>query len=636
MMRKIITLYILIGMLCILVACTDVFQSNSELDYGVKQNLDPNINSWEQIDPDDEDVSIDWWVDATSWDFYQTASLIYKRTGVNINFTTALNADGTELSTMIAGNRLPDIITITDYSTRVQLAEEGYVYSISKLADYYAPSLLKHLSDELVNYYKATDGEVYGLANNFYNDDDISEYEALGESILPNYAVVVRKDYLNAYLQYKKSNDSNFNEDEYTTTPSGFLEMAIWVKQHFGISNATPTVVLSEFMAKASNGSISTALSTLMEYFSVPKEDSSGNLVYEYATEEFKEVLLFLNEMYRNNLIISNNFGYSAANIITNIKNGTPFAVIGATQNYSLGFSSRSAAGYSTGTQTFSDSNEYVPIVITNSKGDAPVLLDLSGRGLRVSMITNNARRVDRIIKVFDYLMSEQGQRELYYGEVEGQYYNFVVRPGETKTITVNGQTIDHTYTFGQIEWTEAAKSLLGAPSGSSWYNAGLKQISLLQNPMYVALTSLHGAEMDTFQFYVRYNQKAALIPYSYSRLPFRYPIVSTSQREYNEMIDLQADLEKVWIDYLPSIIMSSSREMAEGLYETALQRAVNKGYEEWLAFQNISYLANKQAMGITFGWIKNNPSYVAPEIRLQGYYEQYNKAIPDYINISE
>src|SRR5690606_10012581 len=140
--------------------------------------------------------------------------------------------------------------------------------------------------------------------------------------------------------------------------------------------------------------------------------------------------------------------------------------------------------------QTFNDSNEYVPIVITNKDKDAPVLLDLSGRGLRVSMITNNAKRVDRIIKMFDYLLSEQGQRELYYGEVEGQYYNFTIQPGETRLIEVNGEMIEHTYKYGQIEWTQAAKDLLGAPNGSAWYNAGIKQIGLLQNPMYVALTS--------------------------------------------------------------------------------------------------------------------------------------------------
>lgn len=638
-MKKILLyLFEVIMVSIVLVGCVNPNPNSNGngLDYGEKQDLDPNINSWEQIDADDEDIEIDWWVDATTWDFYQISSLIYKRTGVKVNFSTALNSDGSELNTMIAGDRLPDVITITDYSTRVQLAEEGYVYSISKLAEYYAPSLLKNMSNELKNYYSASDGEVYGMANNFYTDDDIEEYQATGGSVLPNYAVVVRKDYLNAYLSYKKSVDPNFDENTETTTPSGFIEMCLWVKNNYNLTNANPTVVLSEFLSKASNGSISTALSGLMEYFSVPKEDADGNLVYEYATDEFKEVVLFLNELYRNKLIISSNFGYSSTNIITNIKNGYPFAVIGGIQNYSMGFANRSASGYDANTEKFSDSNEYVPIVITNEEGDAPVLLDMTGRGLRVSMITKNCSRIDRVIKVFDYLVSEQGQRELYYGEVEGQYFNYLVKPGETKTVTVNGKEIEHTYTYGQIEWTDAAKDLLGASSGSGWYNAGIKQISILQNPLYVSMTSMYGADMDTFQFYVRYNQKAALIPYTFSRLPFKYPIDTSDIKLYNDMTDIQANLEKVWIDYLPSIIMAGSKESAIALYETALGKAENKGYENWLEYQNASYQANKTAMGITYGWPKNNPDYVPAEVRLLGFEEEYYKSVPYYINISE
>lgn len=635
-MKKIVTIVSIFILALVFLSCGSGNETTSLLNYGESENLDPNINSWEQINPDDEDIEIDWWVDATNWDFYQISDLIYRNTGVKINFTTALNSDGSELSTMIAGGRLPDVITITDYSTRVQLAEEGYVYSLSKLSEYYAPSLLTRMSDELVNYYAGSDGDVYGLANNFYNDEDIQEFADTGGSILPNYAVVVREDYLNAYLDYKHSEDPSFDEDLETTTPSGFIEMCNWVKDHYELSNANPTVVLSEFLSLASNGSISTALSGLMEYFSVPKEDSQGNLVYEYATDEFQEVLLFLNQLYNDKLIISSNFGYSSSNIITNIKNGSPFAIIGAIQNYSMGFANRSAAGYDMGTSEFSESNEYVPIVITNEAGDAPILLDLSGRGLRVSMITNNCERVDRVIKVFDYLVSEEGQRDSYYGEVEGQYFNYVVEPGETQTITVNGVIKEHTYKYGLIEWTEAAKDLLGATNNSGWYNAGIKQISILQNPLYVSMTSLNKSEMDTFQFYIRYKQKAALIPYTYSRLAFKYPIDTSDFNLYNDMTDLQADLEKVWIDFLPTIIMASNPETAIALYNQALAKAKGKGYEEWLDFQNESYQAYKTSMGIEYGWAKNDPNYIQPEVKLLGFYEEYYIEIPDYISISE
>lgn len=598
-------------------------------------DYDPNIDSWKQIDPDDEDVEITWWVDNPDWSFYHIDRVIEKRTGVKVKFESALRSDGTELATMIAG-KMKDVITITDYATRTQLAKDNYVYALDRLAESYAPSFLNRVSPEQKAHYMASDGHFYGVANNFYNDADITSYEEMGNKILPNYAIVVRKDMLNAYLEHKRSQNPSFNENVETTTQSGFIEMALWVKQHYNLPDSNPTVCMSEFPTTAMNGSLSSGISTLMEYFNVPKEDKDGNLVYQYATEEFKEVLAFMNTLFNKKLLISGNFSFSKADIISHIKNGRPFAIIGGIQNYSTGFSSYSAGGYNPETKTFADEREYVPIVITNSKKEAPVLWSLAGRGLRVSMITKDAKRVDRIIKVFDYLMSEQGQREVYYGENEGEYYNFVKRPGESETINVHGTMVEYTYPYGKIQWTQKAKDLLGAADGSGWYNAGIKAISVLQNPMYVMLTSLYGAEMDTYQFYTRYNQKCALLPYTHSALGFKFALDYSDPKKYNEMINIQTKIEEAWIKSIPQLTMRANLDSMLNDYETTLRKTESLGYQRMIEFQNASFLANKQRMQIAFAYRLNDPEYVAPEVVLQGNYELYRKEVPDYIAIRE
>ncbi|MDR1094387.1 MAG: hypothetical protein LBL66_09605 [Clostridiales bacterium] len=600
-------------------------------------------DSWLQVDADDEDIEIDWWLDSTSWDFYQLRTLIYNKTGVKVNFSTALKDDGTELSTKISGGNLPDVMTITDYATRGQLAEskdKKYVWPLNELAARWAPSMLPRLSDELTDYYKASDGNIYGLANNFYADADIAEYADMGEQIVPNQAILARKDYLDAYVAAKKAQNPAFNEDAETTTPAGFIEMCKWVKSNYGLGNDNPTVCLAPFLSKASNGSLSDALTALTEYFCVPKEDAQGNLVYEYGTPEFKEVLLFLNELFREHLLISSNLGYSSAEVITHIRNGRPFAIVGAPHNFSTGLAGRSAAGYDAQNHTFNDANEYVPVVVTNARGDAPLILDQSGRGLRVSMITTLCKRIDRVIKVFDYLISEQGQRDAYYG-VEGKTYNFATRPGETAKIAVknadgNPTEKDHVFRYGQIEWTDYAKGLLGAPQAAGWYNEGIKQISLLTNPMYVMLTSPTRADMDTYQFYARYQMKAALIPYTYSRIPFRYNVDISDVKKFNAMVDIQEDLEAMWIRYLPTVIMAANKAAAEGQYNSAMQEADAYGYQEWLAYQNASYQNGKRQIGVTFGWPKNRPGYAAPAVKLRGEPERYKKELPAYLRISE
>jgi hypothetical protein len=255
-------------------------------------------------------------------------------------------------------------------------------------------------------------------------------------------------------------------------------------------------------------------------------------------------------------------------------------------------------------------------------------------------MITTRCARPDRVIKVFDYLTSEQGQRDTYYGK-EGTTYHFVKRPGETGETEVKKpdgtkETKTVTYKYGLIEWTDHAKALLGASNASGWYNEGIKQISLLTNPMYVMLTSKSRADMDTYQFYVRYNMKAALIPYTYSRIPFRYTVDMSDIKRYNNMIDIQENIESMWIRYLPGILMAGSKAAAEGLTQSAIAEAQAYGSAEWLAYRNEGFTAFKQAQNITYAWPKNDPSYAAPAVKLRGEPALYAKPIPDYISISE
>ena len=220
-----------IGILAAVVLTLSAFGCNldklvniDELDYGNYPTANKESDSWLQIDPDDEDVEITWWVDTTSLDFYQVSSLIYERTGVKVNFQRALKNDGTELSTMIAGNNLPDVITITDYATRNQLAEEGYVYAIDRLAELYAPTLLDRIEEDYYQYFAASDGHIYGYMNNYFSDSDLEEYAANGEHIRPLYSIVAREDYLNAYLDYKVSQDGQYDREK-ALTGTEFIEM---------------------------------------------------------------------------------------------------------------------------------------------------------------------------------------------------------------------------------------------------------------------------------------------------------------------------------------------------------------------------------------------------------------------------
>lgn len=590
-------------------------------------DYDPNVNSWEQIDPDDEDVSITWF---TNYTFYESqfTDLIYKRTGVRVKFQSALTSDNTELNTMIAGDMLPDVITIGDLRTRVQLAEEGYAYAIDKLAESYAPSMLNRFTPEHKRYYSASDGHMYGLASNFYNDGDITEYEDnVGGHQFMNYDVVVRKDYLNAYIDYKKGQDSSFNPDTTITKPSGFLEMALWVKDKYSLANSNPTVCLSPFNLTATNDCFNYSLSALMELFCVPYEDSNGNYVYQYDTEEFVEVMEFLNTLYNNNLITSGNFSYDRDKINEQMVNGKPFAYIGASQQHAGYMANREKDGYNKTTGTVADSHQYVSIILTNEDGDAPLLCDYAGRGLYVTMITNRCKRPDRVIKVMDYMLSEQGQRELYYGENEGEFYNFKVRPGEIDPET--GKVSK----YGRMEWTEKAKEMLRANNVSACYSVGITRTTMLTNIMYTRMTSPDKYAINWLQTWIEFKNKCTYFDFSFSRVPMRYPLDTSDQQGLNDYTEIQSDIEAVWIEAYPKMIMAQNKDKMKEIYEDALEQTYKKGAEEWVEYRNKCFKAYKEELGIEYAWPAADPEYVAPEITLFGGASKYMIDVPDHIS---
>lgn len=620
MLKKIFTLIIISLLVFSLFACADIGGNMGEADYTrYSTDYDKNKDSWLQIDPGDEDVEITWLMDF-AWASQNYEELIYKRTGVKINFQTALNNDHAELNTAIAGGKLPDVVSLSNTQVRIQLAEEGYLYSINKLAESYAPSLLNRVSPEHWDYYKSTDGNTYSLASNFYNDSDLSEFEEMGGSQYSLCDIIVRADWLNAYLEYRKNIDPSFDQDKEITKPSGFIEMCKWVKQTYSLSNSNPTVLLSPFNKTAVNDVISYSLTALMEFFGVPYEDKDGNYVYQYDTDEFVEVINFLNELYSNKLVSSSNFAYTKNEAKTQILNGKSFASIGSNQDNRVQLAQREFNGYDKTDNSVKEENDYVSIMLTNEKGDAPLLMDFAGRGLYNVVITKNCNREDRVIKVLDYLMSEQGQREMIYGEIEGEYYTYKVRPGE-----INPKT-GKVSTYGLIEPTALLKQAVSKGNSSSVITLGIGRLSPLVNSMYARMVSEYDdyAGIVAPYYWSSYKIKKTYFENTFSRIPFRFKLAVTDREALNTYVDQQADIEAIWIEALPKMIMASNKNKMMELYNAALSQSYVKGAKEWTEYRNKCFKENKVAMGIDYAWPKNDPSYVASEVKLFGAADKY------------
>ena len=414
------------------------------ISFDDSKKLPTEGNSWDYWDDerydDGEIIEINWYV-SPSWSWSGSrgtlvSEMIEKKTGCRINFTTG-GGDNSKLTTMIAGDKLPDVLTVeVGDAIHIQLAEQGYLYSITDLSEYYAPNFMKTYSKEIQTLFAASDSKLYGCPQLFYSEQDLEYYANQNGYIIPNRVMCARRDVVNWYR-------TNYPEDyKKITTPDGLIKFIHKAIEDPTSGYDTDTTTYSAVqIAPWTATSESETISLLKEYFAVPRETADGNLTYEKEQEEYKEVLLFLNRLYREGLI-SQSAVSETENVGGNIQNGRPLVTMVTPQNWQSNFYNYNKTHYDQSNPD--DGSDYIPILITNSNGDTPVIQNLCGRGYMYSMITKNCKRPDRVIKLFDYLNSQEGQMVQLYG-VEDITYEWDIKPGEQDT---NGVT----YVYGKIK----------------------------------------------------------------------------------------------------------------------------------------------------------------------------------------
>lgn len=597
-------------------------------------SVDPNIDSWTQWKSyDDNVIEIDWFVDDTAATIPDENSMIMKRilekTGVKINFKKATSSDGTELSTKIAGNSLPDVVSIKANTTiKNELAKEQACYPIQELASRWAPSFLKRLSEdeEMVSYYEYSDGYIYGIPNNFYMTEDVKTYEETGRSLVSTGAVLVRKDYLDAYHAYKQASDPSFDPAG-VATPQGILEFLLWAKNEYSLSNSNPTVCISAFEKDRTHGSL--GMRWLMEYFSALEEDENGNYVYQQAQPEFKELMVWLNELYRNNLLTEGSLGANSSTVGQYLQNGECVLFAGSTVNYAtqlknweLNISKKNPKG---------EDARYIPIIFSNAEGTTPQLA-VTGNSYMFTMISTNCERPDRVVKLFDYLYSDEGQELVCWGieDADGQEgsFRYSVEPGTTVTLD-NGK--QYTYEYGQIEYTDKVKDAWNDNNVNAY---AFYQMTLFYKPMYMYLSSATGGQFNNYRDYVKYNTKSALIPYAYSYRGFEFELDSSDER-YTEMYTIESTLRNKWFSTYTRIIAEDSAEEVVKEIDKMLVWCNSIGLSDYISFKNECFQAHKKKMGIKYASPINDPTNAAYRaLKITSVYGDTSKylAVPDYI----
>lgn len=355
----------------------------------------------------DKPITFDWYVNfswfARQWGESAVTKYITEQTGVNVRFIVPAGNEAEKLNSMIAGDTLPDIITLGWYEGQVgMMTDSGLVVPLNKLAEQYDPYFFKVASPQKLGWYTKADGNVYGYPNASYTPDDYEKYKG---SIVSNETFLVKKDIYEAI----GSPDM--------TTPEGFLNALRKAKELYPTISGQPIIPLA-FMEFSDTGNA--ALEKYLQHFLAYDPMKTG--LYEDSRlgiddPDYKMWLNTFRQAVSEGLIPMDVFVDKRSQIEEKAAQGRYFAMF--YQNWDM-----------QAPQNALYENDPNSIYIAtdgpkNSAGEDPTLGSSGIAGWTITMISKNCKDKARAIQFLTYMISEEGQMATNFG-VPGVTYTMI------------------------------------------------------------------------------------------------------------------------------------------------------------------------------------------------------------------
>ena len=350
-------------------------------------------------------VKFDWYINfswfARHWGDSKVSKYITEKTGVDVNFIVPAGNEAEKLNAMIAGDALPDLITLGWWEGQIpMMIDAGLLYSLDELAEQYDPYFFKVTDPNKIGWYTQADGHIYGYPNASYTAADYEKYKG---KLTSNETFLVRKD------MYEALGSPDM------TTPEGFLGALRAAKEKF------PTVNGQSLIPFGTNEFGDTGCSMLQGYLShflaIAPEKNGKFVNADLGLTEDPEYLRWMKmfrQAHEEGLFATDVFVDKRSQIEEKAAQGRYFCML--YQNWDM--QAPQNALYA------KDPNSIYIAVDgpKNTKGDDPVLAGGGIAGWTVTLISKNCKDPARAIQFLTYLISEEGQMDTNFG-IEGETY---------------------------------------------------------------------------------------------------------------------------------------------------------------------------------------------------------------------
>jgi len=357
-----------------------------------ENKLNPDQPGWML---DTSPITFKWFLDANWYQFKWGDSLVSKyiteKTGVTIDFDVPSGDPNQKLNTMIASNSLPDFLSVGFWEDSFKkLQESGMVYALNELAEQYDPYFFNVAGDAALKWYKQPDGNTYVMPNEAYT---VSDMQATGVTNA-NQTFLVRKDLYEAI----GSPDMR--------TPEGFLGALKTIKEQYGTYKGQKIVPF--FAQGASTTGVYGLEEMLMNMLAIPYE-KDGKIYDRYTDPEYVKWLKVFNQAYREKLITIDFMVDQAPQVNQKMNNASYFSML------------QEWTGVEAAIPVMSkDDPSIVYEAIdgpSNSNLDPAQIFPGSMTGWLPVMISKNVKNPERAIRFMTYLVSEEGQKDIFLGK---------------------------------------------------------------------------------------------------------------------------------------------------------------------------------------------------------------------------
>ncbi|MCQ2583962.1 MAG: extracellular solute-binding protein [Treponema sp.] len=408
-------------------------------------------------------IKLDWYINfswfARHWGDSMVSKYITEKTGVDVNFIVPAGNEAEKLNAMIAGDALPDLITLGWWEGQIpQMIDAGLVEPLDVLAEKYDPYFFKVADPNKLGWYKQADGHVYGYPNASFTAMDYEKYKG---KLTSNETFLVRKD------MYEALGSPDM------TTPEGFLNAMREAKKKFPSVNGQPLIPFgaNEF------GDIgcTTFASYLMHFLAIQPEENGKFVNADLGLTENAEYMRWL-KMFRKaheeGLIATDMFVDKRSQIEEKAAQGRYFCML--YQNWDMQAAQNAL---------YANDPNSIYIAVEgpkNSRGDDHTLAGGGIAGWTVTLVSKNCKDKARAMQFITYLISEEGLMDTNFGIKDKTY--FINADGipeltpEVKALDMNDKNkqeteigVQYTYwmfmdTAWQAQWGVEYAPSLGQP----------------------------------------------------------------------------------------------------------------------------------------------------------------------------